>query len=89
MTNQGDLQQAVRTRSGSTKNLDYNGDWDALFDAEAVPVGTFNGRLLTWLNTELVADGDLAAPYADLPGAMQAYAERVGVYNWSSLNTLL
>ena len=89
MSNQSDLQQAVRTRHAQSGSRDYNSDWHELFDQESIDPGDFNARLLTWINVELVADGDTAAPYADLPGAMQAYAARAGAYNWSSLNTLL
>lgn len=91
MSNQGNIQAAVRTRHAQAGERDWNGDWMELFDQESVlPLdGTFNGRMLEWLNTELVTDGDTEAPYADLPGAMQAYAERTGAYNWSSMTTLL
>lgn len=90
MSNQGNVQQSVIDRSGSAGNLGYNGEWLFLFDEEEVlPLdGTFNGRLLNWLNTELVAAEDPEAPYADLPGAMQAYAESLDFYNWSSMTAI-
>ncbi len=90
MSNQGNVQQSVRDRSGSLINRSYNEDWMFLFDEEEVlPLdGTFNGRMLNWLNTELEAAEDPQAPYADLPGAMQAYAEELGFYNWSSMTEI-
>lgn len=89
MSNQGAIQAAVRTRHAQAGNRDWNGDWHELFDQEAIAGGTFNERMLVWLNAELVTDGDLEAPYDTLPGAMQAYAARTGAYNWSSMTTLL
>lgn len=82
MTNQGGVQQAVRDRHGQPGNRSYNEDWHELFDQDGIAAGTFNGRLLTWINEEL------GSAYADLPGAMQAYAESLGFYNWSSMNTI-
>lgn len=91
MVNQSDVQAAVRVRHAQAGNRSYNEDWMCLFDEEEVlPLdGTFNGRLMNWLNAELVADGDLEAPYDTLQGAKQAYAERTEAYNWSSMRTLL
>jgi hypothetical protein len=91
MVNQSDVQAAVRVRHGQAGNRSYNEDWMCLFDEEAIaPLdGTFNGRLREWLNAELVADGDLEAPYDTLQGAKQAYAERTDAYNWVSMVTLL
>ena len=91
MVNQSDVQAAVRVRHAQAGNRSYNEDWQALFNQESVlPLnGTLNGRLMVWLNAELVADGDLQAPYATLQGAKQAYAARQGFYNWSSMRTLL
>jgi hypothetical protein len=79
MTNQGARQQSVRDVTGTA--LDYNGDWHALFDLAGIPAGDFNGRLLAWIN------GRLGVTYPDLPGAMQAFAESQGAYNWSSMGT--
>jgi hypothetical protein len=88
MSNQGDMMATVITRSGSAGDTDYNGEWHRLFDAEEIAEGTFNGRMLDWLNAELVRLEASGAPYADLPGAMQAYAEALGFYNWSSMNAI-
>jgi hypothetical protein len=78
-TNQGGVQEAVRAVSGTAK--DYNSDWHALFDAKGIANGPFNGRMLAWINSVL------SASYADLPGAMQAFAVNQGFNNWSSMNT--
>lgn len=82
MSNQGNVQASVRTRSGVTAELDYNGDWHYLWDQEDVPAGTFNERMLAWINVEL------SASHTNLPGAMQAYAESLGFYNWSSMTAI-
>ena len=86
MTNQGDLQQSIRDRHAQATDHTFNGDWIELFDQEAVAVGTFNERLLAWLNTELVDVAmDSDAPYATLQAAQNAYATYKGVTRWSDL----
>lgn len=80
-TNQEGVQQAVRDNTGTT--LDYNGDWHALFDAEGITAGDFNGRMLAWINQTL------GTSYADLPGAQHAFAVDQGFNNWSSMNTFV
>lgn len=81
MTTNTEAQQAsIRAVTGT--EYSYNGDWHALFDLDGIPVGEWNGRLLAWINTQLVPD------YADLPGAMQAFAEAQGAPNWNSMGTL-
>ena len=52
----------------------------ALFDLDSIPAGTYNERLLAWLNNYL------GASYASLPEAKQAYAEDSGFYNWDSIS---
>lgn len=101
MSAQGLIQAEVRTRHAQPGDRDWVGDWHCLFDEEEIFItddgtpeplriaGTFNERLFKWLNLELVTDGDTDAPYGDLPGAQQAYAERTGAYNWNSMVTLL
>lgn len=80
MSNQSDVQAAVRNVTGTA--LSYEGDWHALFDAQSVPAGTFNERMLSLLNTSL------GASYTGLPAAQQAYAVSLGFTNWSSMNTV-
>jgi hypothetical protein len=82
MSNQGNVQAAVRARHGQAGNRDWNGDWHELFDQEAVPAGLFNERLLTWINTQI------GESYGSIAGAKQAYAEFQGFYNWSSMTTI-
>lgn len=77
MSNQGLRQQSVRDVTGTA--LTYEGDWHALFDLQGIASGTFNERLLLWINDQL------GTAYTNLPGAMQAYAEDQGVYNWDSM----
>jgi len=81
MTNQGGVQAAVREQTGTA--LDFNGDWHALFDADGIATGPFNGRMLLWIN------GQLSTSYASLPQAMQAFAVDQGFNNWSSMSTLV
>lgn len=88
-TNQESIQLAVRTRSGSALSLTYNGDWHFLWDAEDIDPGTYNERMLAWLNVELDADGDTDAPYPSLMQAMEVYARRAGFANWSAMSALL
>lgn len=83
MVNQGDVQASVRARSGSTDGLAYNGDWHALWDAETIDAGTFNERMLAWLNVELSP-----AVYTNVAEAMQAYAESLGFANWPSMDAI-
>ena len=81
MSNQGLRQASVRAITGTTST--YEGDWHALFDASAIPVGTFNGRLLAWINQELGAE------YTELNGAMYAFAQSLGAASWNELGSFL
>ena len=77
MSNQSDIQAWVREQTGT--EFTYEGDWHALFDADDIPEGTFNERLLLWLNTQDSVDAD------SLPQAMQEWAESLDAYNWDSI----
>jgi hypothetical protein len=79
MSNQSGVQAAVRAVTGTT--LDYNGDWSALFDADGIAAGDWNGRMLAWINTTL------GTSYTNLPGAMHAFAVDQGFTSWSAMNT--
>lgn len=72
-------QQSVRDVTGTA--LDYNGDWLALFADAGFTTGTFNERMLAYLNDRL------AASHTSLPAAMQAFAVDQGFANWSSMGT--
>jgi hypothetical protein len=79
MSNQSDKQQSVRDLTGTAYS--YNGDWHALFDLNGIPVGTYDERLLSWINNTL------SSSYANLPSAMQAFAEDQGFDNWESMGS--
>ena len=79
MSNQSGVQAAVRAITGTT--LDYNGDWSALFDADGIAAGDWNGRMLAWINQTL------GTSYSGLPGAMNAFAVDQGFSSWSAMNT--
>lgn len=81
MSNQSTLQQAVRVVTSTTHPV--NGDWLALFAAAAITTGTFNERMLAYLN------GVLVASHTSLPAAQQAYAVAKGVDNWNAVTALL
>lgn len=76
-TNQEGQQATARTAGSSA--LVFNGDFLSMFAASAVTSGTYNERLLTWINAKLLAS------YTSLPAAQQAYAESEGFNNWSSM----
>lgn len=79
MSNQGLRQASVRAATGTA--LTYEGDWHALFDAGAIAAGTFNERLLAYINASLVAT------HPDIAAAMQAYAVAKGAPDWDGLGT--
>lgn len=79
MTNQGLRQQSVRDVTATT--LDYNGDWHALFDDEGIATGTFNERLLAYINARL------SASYTNVNEAMAAMAADEGVTRFSDIGT--
>lgn len=78
--NQSDRQASVRAVTGTAWT--YEGDWSALFDSASIPAGSFNGRLLAWINSTM------SASYTELNGAMQAYAVSQGAASWNELGTL-
>jgi hypothetical protein len=80
MSNQSALQAAIRASTGTTH--DMNGDWLALFASAGMSTGSFNERMLAWLN------GELSASYTSLPAAQQAYAVAQGAARWSDLTTI-
>lgn len=77
---QGTLQASIRAVTGTA--LSFNGDWLALFDAAGIPAGTFNERLLQWLNAQM------GTSYASLPGAQAAYAASQGATTWSAIRSI-
>lgn len=79
MSNQGARQASVRAITGTA--LTYEGDWHALFDLDGVAAGSFNGRLLAWINQ------NLGTSYSEINGAMNAFAVSQGYANWDSMGT--
>lgn len=79
MSNQSKRQASVRlvTSTAST----YEGDFHALFDLESIAPGTFNGRLLDYINLKL------GAAHTELNGAMAAFAIANGSASWNELGT--
>jgi hypothetical protein len=77
--NQSDRQASVRTITST--ELSYEGDFHALFDAAAIPSGTFNERLLAWINQKLVAS------YTNIDSAKAALAVANGSNTWDQLGT--
>jgi hypothetical protein len=78
MTNQGELQGAIRALTGTANT--YNGDWHALFDDYGITSGNeYNGRLVEWLQEQLLSSS------TNLGDLMQQYATMLGYYNWNSI----
>lgn len=76
-TNQEGQQATARTAGSSA--LTFNGDFLSMFAASGVTTGTYNERLLAWINAKLLTS------YTSLPAAQQAYAVSKGFNNWSSM----
>ncbi len=81
MSNQGLLQQSIRDYTATA--LDLNGDWMALFANDGITTGTFNERMLAWINSML------GASYTSLPAAQQAFAVEQGYSNWSTMAAIV
>ena len=79
MTNQSDRQATVRASTGTA--LTYDGDWHALFDQAGIATGGFDGRLLAWINLQL------GSAYAEVNGAMAAFAASQNAPSWSAMGT--
>ena len=79
-TNQEGRLAAVQTITGTA--LGYNGDWHALFTHDSIAAGTFNERLLSWINTRL------GTSYTSLHKAQPAYAAAHSFTLWSDINTI-
>lgn len=77
MTNQSQLQQSIRDITGTS--LNYEGDWHALFDADLIPEGAFNSRLLSWINSKLLTD------YTNIESAKAAFAVNRDAENWGAV----
>jgi hypothetical protein len=78
-TNQESKHTSVRAVTGTTWT--YNGDWHALFDSASIASGTFNERMIAWIN------GRLSSSYTNINDAMQAFAVNQGFNDWDSMGT--
>lgn len=79
MSQQGFRQASVRAVTGTAGS--YEGDWHALFTVNSIPAGTFDERLLQYINLKLTKS------YTSLSEAMQAFAAAKGAANFASLGT--
>lgn len=79
MSQQGLRQASVRLVSGT--QLNYEGDWHAMWDLQGIPAGPFNGRMLAYINEYL------SAAYTEINGAMYAFAASFGASTFQSLGT--
>lgn len=80
-SNQEGRQAAIRTSTGTTGQAVE--DWHALFDDAGIAAGSFNERMLAWINAEL------GTSYTNLNGAMWAYADNAGYDRWNAMATLV
>jgi hypothetical protein len=78
-TNSEARQIAIRAVTSTTAL--HNEDWIALFNERSIAAGTFNERLLTYIN------GELTTSYTDVNLAIQAFATDQDDYNFSSMGT--
>jgi hypothetical protein len=78
-TNSEAKQASVRGVTSTTGT--YNEDWLALFTARSIPAGSFNERLLAYIN------GELSTSYTDINLALQAFAVDQDDDNFSSMGT--
>lgn len=79
MSNQSKRQESVRAVAGTTSS--YEGDWHALFDLAGIDAGSFNGRMLAWINDYM------GESFTELNGAMAAFAQDQGYSDWNSMGT--
>ena len=78
-TNSEAKQASVRGVTSTTAT--FNEDWLALFNARSIGAGTYNERLLAYIN------GELSTSYTDVNLALQAFATDQDDYNFSSMGT--
>lgn len=75
------IQRLVRVETGT--NGTYAEDWFARFTAAGFTTGTFNERMLAWINDTL------GTSYTFLPDAMRAYAEYSNARTWGEIGFYL
>ncbi len=86
-SNQSAIHSAVRVRSSTAST--YDSDWLAMMALDGFNTRPITSRQHAWLNAELVADGDLSAPYSSIVAAQTAYAKKQGFRSWTDMNTLI
>ena len=77
---QGDIIGSLEAVTGSS--LGWNGDWMKYWDLLAVPTGTWDERMLKWINTIL------GTTYDEINGAMTAYAISRGATRFEAMSGL-
>jgi hypothetical protein len=78
-TNSEARQAAIRGVTSTTGT--YNEDWLALFTARSIGAGSYNERLLAYINNKL------STSYTDINVALQALAVNQDDDNFSSMGT--
>jgi hypothetical protein len=78
-TNSEARQTSIRAVTSTTGT--YNEDWLALFTARSIGAGSYNERLLAYINNKL------STSYTDINVALQALAVNQGDDNFSSIGT--
>lgn len=81
MSNQSGILAAIQAITGTARG--WNGDWHALFDMDGIPDGSWNGRMLAWIN------GRLGTTYTSLPAAQMAFAIDQGFSCWNAMNDMI
>ena len=78
-TNQEARQISIRAVTSTTGT--YDEDWIALFTTRSAPAGTYNERLLNYINTLLTTS------HTNINDAKQALAADQGAGNFGSMGT--
>lgn len=79
MSNQSLKQTSIRVVTSTTGTLQE--DWLALFTVRSIPAGTFNERMIGYLQ------GELSSSDTNLPALKQAFAVSQGDDNWDSMGS--
>ena len=79
MSQQGLRQASIRAVTSTA--LTHQGDWLALFDSLEIPAGTFNERLLSYVNAKL------GTTYDNVNGAMAALAADQSANEFQGMGT--
>ena len=79
MSQQSLRQASIRAVTSTTYT--YEGDWHALWDLLGIAAGTFNERMLLYINNQL------STSYTELNGAMAAFAAEHGSTTFQAIGT--